>query len=64
MFRNTVQDVDLPLVTVEEYEIRIEHCRHCEALQYGTTCKYCGCIVEIKSKLQHAKCPYPYAPKW
>jgi hypothetical protein len=51
-------------VTEEEYERRMGLCLSCPALQYGTTCRYCGCLVQIKTKLQTSQCPFPFAPKW
>jgi hypothetical protein len=55
---------ELKLVTEEEYTNRINTCMACPALQYGTTCKYCGCLVHMKAKLKASKCPFPYTPKW
>lgn len=52
------------LVTEEEYARRIEICRSCQALQYGTTCRYCGCLVEIKAKLESSRCPDPAGRRW
>ena len=52
---------NVKLVTEEEYNNRLEKCRSCDHLEYGTTCKFCGCIIQIKAKLAGARCPYPYA---
>lgn len=52
------------LVSEEIYAERMQTCSECPALQYGTTCKHCGCLVQIKAKLIASQCPYPYAPKW
>jgi hypothetical protein len=51
-------------VSEEKYRSRLSFCLACESLLYGTTCRFCGCIVQIKNKLEAAKCPLPYAPKW
>ncbi|MDR2095125.1 MAG: DUF6171 family protein [Treponema sp.] len=51
-------------VTEAEYQSRLDTCLECENLLYGTTCRFCGCIVQIKNKLTAANCPFPYAPKW
>lgn len=64
LFSQTLKVKEVKLVTEGEYDERIEACLACPALQYGTTCKYCGCLVHLKAKLQASKCPYPYAPKW
>jgi hypothetical protein len=54
----------IPLSSAEDYERRLAACRRCEALQFGTTCRYCGCFVEVRARLAESGCPYPYAPKW
>lgn len=46
------------------YAQRLEKCIGCDALEYGTTCKYCGCLVQVRAKILSSKCPYPYDPKW
>ncbi|MET3851004.1 MULTISPECIES: DUF6171 family protein [unclassified Paenibacillus] len=48
----------------EVYRRRIGQCEQCPGLQYGTTCQYCGCLVEVKTRLLESACPYPFAPKW
>lgn len=55
---------DKELVTEEEFERRLELCHSCPALQYGTTCRYCGCLVQIKVKLEHSRCPSPSGGRW
>ena len=45
------------------YESRLQHCDQCEDLYYGTTCKYCGCLVRVRAKLATKSCPAPQ-PKW
>lgn len=51
-------------VTEDVYQRRLSECRACEALLYGTTCRHCGCVVQVKAKLMGARCPFPYQPKW
>lgn len=53
-----------PLASEEQYIQRIEHCRNCSGLQFGATCRYCGCLVEVRTRLQESTCPYPSAPRW
>jgi hypothetical protein len=48
----------------DRYRERLEACLSCESLQYGTTCGYCGCIVQVRAKLKDKGCPKPGAPKW
>jgi len=64
IFGETVKVKDVKLATEEVYALRLRICSACDSLQYGTTCKFCGCLVPVKAKLLHAKCPYPYDPKW
>ncbi|MBB6730387.1 DUF6171 family protein [Cohnella zeiphila] len=53
-----------PSVPDDEYERRLDRCRSCPELAYGTTCKICGCFVQVRAKLPDARCPYPYEPRW
>ncbi|MFB5673960.1 DUF6171 family protein [Paenibacillus terreus] len=52
------------LTTEEEYDRRMQACRSCEAFQFGTTCRWCGCLMEIKAKLQTSSCPSPAGSRW
>jgi hypothetical protein len=64
LFNQSFKVKEVKLVTELQYAERIETCLTCPALQYGTTCQYCGCLIHLKAKLRAAKCPFPYAPKW
>lgn len=64
VFGDVLRVKGVKLSTTETYRQRLETCYECSALQYDTTCKYCGCIVQVKAKLLNSKCPYPYNPKW
>ena len=48
----------------ELYKERLAICRTCDGFKYGTTCKYCGCLIPLKAKVASATCPYPFEPKW
>lgn len=48
----------------EVYAQRMEQCARCPGLQYGTTCRYCGCLVAVKARLLDSVCPNPMFPKW
>jgi len=48
----------------DTYQKRLAVCAECSSLEYGTTCRHCGCIVQIKAKLASSVCPYPGKPKW
>lgn len=48
-----------PVSTVDdaEYERRLAICRACDSLQYGTTCRHCGCLIQVRAKLADRDCP-------
>lgn len=52
------------VVPDEHYAVRLQQCSDCPGLQYGTTCRYCGCLVAVRAKLQDSVCPFPLAPRW
>lgn len=47
-----------------EYARRLEICRGCEKLEYGSTCMLCGCVVHVRAMLADGRCPYPRKSKW
>jgi len=62
--RRRMSGPEWPAVPEQEYERRLAECRTCPSLVYGTTCKICGCLVQVRAKLPDARCPYPYEPRW
>lgn len=46
------------------YEHRLALCRDCPSLQYGTTCRHCGCLVAWKARLSRSRCPLPGTSRW
>lgn len=64
IFGNIIKVKDVKLASDELYARRLGICNECPALQYGTTCKYCGCLMPVKAKLAGAKCPWPFEPRW
>lgn len=42
---------------------RLQQCLACEALLRGTTCRHCGCYVQVMAKLAAKRCPAP-RPLW
>ena len=64
LFGKTVRVKSVKTVSEEEFTRRIEICKACEHFIYGTTCRQCGCVIQIKAKLTGAKCPNPYYDKW
>ena len=51
------------LASDEEAEERLALCGTCPDLQYGSTCRHCGCLVEVRARLKGYSCPSP-APRW
>ncbi|UJF36404.1 DUF6171 family protein [Paenibacillus hexagrammi] len=51
-------------VSEEAYSSRVDVCRACPSLEYETTCKHCGCLVEVRGKLLEKDCPHPGGSKW
>ncbi|MDP4097247.1 DUF6171 family protein [Paenibacillus sp. P96] len=64
LFGHVARIRSVKLTTEAEYERRMQTCRACEAFQLGTTCRWCGCLMEIKAKLQASTCPAPAGSRW
>lgn len=64
LFGDMIKVRNIKTVSEDVYTERLSICNNCSALEYGTTCKYCGCLIRIKTKIQNTKCPYPFDPKW
>ncbi len=45
-------------------EARFQRCMACPSLQFGTTCKHCGCLVHIRTRLIASHCPSPSGSQW
>ena len=43
---------------------RLAACDRCADLQYGTTCRHCGCLVVVRARLAAKHCPSPAAAAW
>ena len=52
------------LVAGEEYARRLAACGACESLDYGTTCRHCGCLVPVIAWLAEKHCTHPTGPRW
>lgn len=46
------------------YETRVSICGECEALEFKTTCRHCGCLIAIRAWVKAKSCPHPASPKW
>ena len=56
--RTTTQLLRGGLATEDQAKARTRICRHCEHYDKPSgRCKLCGCFVEAKAKVKHAKCP-------
>lgn len=56
---------DQPVAVVDDatYASRLSICQHCPDLTYGTTCRYCGCLVAVRAKVAMKDCPAA-PPRW
>jgi hypothetical protein len=46
------------------YQERLARCRTCADLEYSTTCRHCGCLVDVRARLTDKRCPRPGHPAW
>ncbi|MGE5608238.1 MAG: DUF6171 family protein [Bacillota bacterium] len=52
------QGREIATVDDAEYERRLTICRACDQFEYGTTCRHCGCLVQVRAKLADQTCPH------
>jgi hypothetical protein len=64
MLQYLIKSGNRELADEETSNKRLSLCMGCTAYVHGGTCKYCGCLVQIRTKLQGQCCPYPLHPKW
>ena len=64
IFNEKIAVTKVKLATADVFEERMAICARCSSLDYGTTCRHCGCIVQIKARLAGAYCPHPAGRKW
>lgn len=64
LFGETLRVRTVKLTTEDEYARRMAACRTCDAFQFGTTCRWCGCLMAVKAKLAAARCPAPEGSRW
>ena len=43
---------------------RLRLCLDCTDLDYGTTCRHCGCVVQVLTWIENKQCPRPGTPVW
>jgi hypothetical protein len=44
-------------------EARLRACAACPDLRFGSTCRHCGCLVEVRARVAGKACPAP-EPRW
>lgn len=64
MLQILLKSRNLELADEDTSSRRLSECMSCPAYTLGGTCKYCGCLVQIRTKIQGQYCPYPLHPKW
>lgn len=64
ILRVVIETRHASVVCDEEYQKRMDICKECANLEFGTTCRYCGYLVEIKARLYGEYCPNPGQRKW
>lgn len=64
ILRDYLREHPGPLAGDGEYRRRLDLCRACGDLEYGTTCRHCGCLVEVRARLADKHCPSPAARAW
>ncbi len=45
------------LAREDEYMKRIDICAECDSFIYSSTCAVCGCVMQVRARLQDGKCP-------
>ncbi len=48
----------------ELYEKRLAQCGGCAGLYYESTCRHCGCFVQMRALRRTADCPNPEGSRW
>jgi hypothetical protein len=46
------------------YKKRLLRCSSCAGLYYETTCRYCGCFVQMRALRKNLDCPNPEGSRW
>ncbi|WP_407868914.1 DUF6171 family protein [Paenibacillus sp. P36] len=64
MLQLLIHSRHIELVDEETWHSRLAECKGCTGYIHGGTCKYCGCLVQIRTKIKDRACPYPLFPKW
>lgn len=46
------------------YGRRLAMCSGCTGLYYETTCRYCGCFIQMRALRSNMDCPHPAGSRW
>lgn len=52
------------LVDDAVYAERMRVCETCGKFEYSSTCVLCGCVMQVRARLNDGTCPYPKGKKW
>jgi hypothetical protein len=71
-FENVKEGIEDYLKTIDSeqrvsddlYQKRLSQCIECDGLYYGSTCRFCGCFVQIRALKKSTDCPNPEGSKW
>jgi hypothetical protein len=64
MILNVINSGNFNLVSEEVYKKRLQKCENCKYMEFDTTCRQCGCIVQIRALFAEKDCPYPKKSMW
>jgi len=53
-----------PFALETDYEARLAVCLACGDMEYGSTCRHCGCLVHLRALKASAGCPRPEGALW
>lgn len=59
LLRQYLAERPVPLADSACVARRLAVCGRCPDLLYGTTCRHCGCLVDIRARLAGTSCPAP-----
>lgn len=60
-----METIEPDLCVAEDlYNERLAGCSSCPGLYYETTCRYCGCFVQLRALRKNTECPHPAGSRW
>jgi len=64
ILKYVIETTNVKVASDELYLSRLTACGECTNLEFGTTCRYSGYLVQVKAKIEGEHCPNPGQPKW